>query len=91
MQRLLEKNNNDDAKGADDASKSCGCCGIRDAKSRCSRCHVRRYCCRECQLKDWPRHRSKCREMADAAAAATAAKKKTASKDKEDKIQVISE
>lgn len=28
---------------------------------RCSGCDVVRYCCRDCQEKDWPRHKHDCR------------------------------
>jgi hypothetical protein len=30
-------------------------------KGRCGRCGVPRYCCKECQEKDWPLHRAQCR------------------------------
>ena len=33
------------------------------ARSLCSRCKGIRYCGRECQLKDWPRHKSECRKL----------------------------
>jgi MYND finger len=30
----------------------------------CSNCKVVRYCCRECQTADWPKHKKYCKEMA---------------------------
>lgn len=32
---------------------------------KCSRCHVFRYCSKECQILDWPRHKSVCNLIAD--------------------------
>lgn len=45
---------------------SCKTCGYRPCKlsdracRRCSRCHGPAYCCRECQRRDWPQHRTAC-------------------------------
>lgn len=38
----------------------CAVCGGA-AGHRCNRCHSRPYCSRDCQVKDWPTHRSECR------------------------------
>jgi cytochrome c553 len=32
------------------------------ALSKCSRCHEARYCSRECQIKDFPRHKKVCKK-----------------------------
>jgi hypothetical protein len=40
-------------------SKTSGEGGV--ALSRCSRCHEARYCSRECQIKDFPRHKNVCK------------------------------
>jgi len=47
----------------------CAGCGKRGTLKACSRCKGRKYCSRECQLKDWPTHKAACK----AAAAATSA------------------
>ena len=39
---------------------SCGNCRQADAKQRCSKCKKVRYCNRDCQAADWPRHRARC-------------------------------
>lgn len=39
---------------------TCAVCGVRGALNRCSKCKRTIYCSRECQVKDWPAHRSKC-------------------------------
>lgn len=38
----------------------CGQCGI-DASQKCSNCEQVFYCTRECQVKDWPHHKTICR------------------------------
>lgn len=38
----------------------CGYCRTQGSKSRCSKCHIARYCGAECQLKDWPEHKMEC-------------------------------
>jgi len=35
----------------------CVHCGKSNAKSKCSKCKLVRYCCKECQIKDWPIHK----------------------------------
>lgn len=44
----------------DKKSTVCGQCRNPEAGQRCSRCKNVRYCSRECQAKDWPRHRPRC-------------------------------
>lgn len=34
----------------------------RNAMVYCTRCSLANYCCRECQVHDWKRHRKECRE-----------------------------
>ena len=41
-------------------SKECFQCKKSVAKNRCSRCHIVRYCSKDCQVKHWPEHRLKC-------------------------------
>ncbi|XP_061923819.1 zinc finger MYND domain-containing protein 10 isoform X2 [Entelurus aequoreus] len=43
----------------------CGCCGKAAAK-RCSRCQEEWYCHRECQVKQWPKHKKACQVMVEA-------------------------
>ncbi len=38
----------------------CGNCD-KEAEKKCSRCEVVYYCCRECQVENWPVHKSQCR------------------------------
>ncbi|XP_023319023.1 zinc finger MYND domain-containing protein 10 [Trichogramma pretiosum] len=42
-------------------SKKCVCKKV--AKHRCSRCKEASYCSRECQVKDWPKHKSLCESI----------------------------
>ncbi|MFT7800712.1 zinc finger MYND domain-containing protein 10 isoform X2 [Arapaima gigas] len=44
----------------------CGSCGS-EASKRCSRCQSEWYCCRECQVKHWPKHKNVCQMMMEAA------------------------
>ncbi|CAI8000766.1 Zinc finger MYND domain-containing protein 10 [Geodia barretti] len=41
---------------------TCAVCG-GEAMKRCSRCRVEWYCSRECQVKDWKRHKPICQEL----------------------------
>ncbi|CAL8353935.1 unnamed protein product [Gadus morhua 'NCC'] len=43
----------------------CGCCG-GEATKRCSRCQGEWYCNRECQVKNWSKHKTACKLMAEA-------------------------
>jgi len=36
-----------------------------EAEQRCSRCHSEWYCSRQCQVKDWKRHKSMCTVIAE--------------------------
>lgn len=38
----------------------CAVC-LKPAQSRCSKCHVTKYCSRECQQQDWSTHKIKCK------------------------------
>jgi len=29
---------------------------------KCARCKIKLYCCRDCQVKDWPEHKKECKE-----------------------------
>src|SRR4051812_48389900 len=44
-----------------------GCCRVcykqgtlNELLKVCSRCHIAKYCCTECQRKDWPTHKQEC-------------------------------
>jgi hypothetical protein len=41
---------------------TCAVCG-REAMKRCSKCRVEWYCSRDCQVKDWKRHKPICQEL----------------------------
>eukprot|EP00658_Telonema_sp_P-2_P027503 TRINITY_DN2121_c0_g1_i5.p1 TRINITY_DN2121_c0_g1~~TRINITY_DN2121_c0_g1_i5.p1 ORF type:complete len:226 (+),score=24.75 TRINITY_DN2121_c0_g1_i5:150-827(+) len=43
----------------DEQDPACTVCGQASA-ARCSRCRQAWYCSRECQVQDWPSHRSQC-------------------------------
>jgi len=51
---------------------TCARCGLSEFEPAldklrwCGRCYAARYCCRDCQLADWPRHRAACRQEASA-------------------------
>ncbi|EDV98685.1 zinc finger MYND domain-containing protein 10 homolog [Drosophila grimshawi] len=40
----------------------CGAC-YKVAKKKCGNCKEMYYCSRECQLKDWPRHKESCNDV----------------------------
>lgn len=42
----------------------CGSCG-KEASKRCSQCLSEWYCCRECQVKHWPKHKTACQLIAE--------------------------
>ena len=55
-----------DASGC--SAHSCRACGASGAALRyCARCRSAAYCSRECQVRDWPTHRTSCRCTASAA------------------------
>ena len=41
----------------------CGCCGRLSARKKCTQCKAVRYCGRDCQKQDWPRHKAVCRTL----------------------------
>jgi len=43
---------------SEDASGICQC--LKPATSACAKCNVASYCCRECQVSDWKRHKAVC-------------------------------
>jgi hypothetical protein len=47
--------------------KACANCGSRQARLKCSRCEMVRYCCKECQRAHWPQHRVECQPRSVAA------------------------
>ena len=49
------------------SSNQCRVCGASEAR-RCAGCEQARYCSRECQQVDWPRHRKICRIVFDGSA-----------------------
>jgi hypothetical protein len=57
--------------GEEEEKESSGCshCGaeLSDPK-RCTKCKSVRYCNRECQVADWPKHKKQCKKLAAAAA-----------------------
>ncbi len=44
--------------------KDCWLCGKNGAFT-CSRCNMARYCCRECQVRNWNAHKTFCRKNAE--------------------------
>lgn len=42
---------------------TCSACG-KEATKRCSKCRMEWYCSRECQVKDWKKHKPLCLELA---------------------------
>uniref|UniRef100_UPI00358E1CFD zinc finger MYND domain-containing protein 10 n=1 Tax=Myxine glutinosa TaxID=7769 RepID=UPI00358E1CFD len=63
--RLSELYNLDVLEQFGPAKPKCAGCGAEGMK-RCSRCRTEWYCCRECQVKDWSRHKQACGMIADA-------------------------
>jgi hypothetical protein len=65
----VDANADDDVASADvnanaDANdKACSFCGATTATKKCSECKVARYCCRECQTKDWTAHKAFCKQL----------------------------
>ena len=62
-QQLLTSKGNTSNQDAN--KKACGHCRRAEAGQRCSRCQAVRYCSRECQALDWPRHRGRCKIAAE--------------------------
>lgn len=40
----------------------CPSCDALEPRMRCSRCQIVSYCNRECQVKDWPKHKTTCKK-----------------------------
>jgi hypothetical protein len=53
---------------------SCAHCGARELHvahfKRCAACKAQRFCCKECQLANWPQHKAACKAARKAAAGA---------------------
>uniref|UniRef100_A0A8C4NFT1 Zinc finger MYND domain-containing protein 10 n=1 Tax=Eptatretus burgeri TaxID=7764 RepID=A0A8C4NFT1_EPTBU len=64
-QRLSEIYNLDVLEEFATGKPKCASCGAEGMK-RCSRCRTEWYCCRECQVKHWPRHKQACGMITDA-------------------------
>ncbi|XP_054640237.1 zinc finger MYND domain-containing protein 10 isoform X1 [Dunckerocampus dactyliophorus] len=64
-QRLAQTYNLDVMESLIPEKPKCGCCGKKAAK-RCSRCQGEWYCHRECQVKQWPKHKKACQVMVEA-------------------------
>ena len=47
------------------AEPDCEVCGKRATKA-CTNCLNTHYCCKECQVQDWPKHKKPCKELAAA-------------------------
>lgn len=58
-QRLAQTYNLDVMETLLPEKPKCGSCG-REATKRCSRCQGEWYCNRECQVKQWPKHKKAC-------------------------------
>ncbi|XP_061584523.1 zinc finger MYND domain-containing protein 10 [Cololabis saira] len=58
-QRLAQTYNLDVMENLLPDKPKCGSCG-KEASKRCSRCQGEWYCHRECQVKDWPKHKEAC-------------------------------
>jgi len=59
----LEKKHKHAKKTMPKESRCDGCMVVKERKSLmvCSRCRIAHYCCRECQVADWPNHGALCR------------------------------
>jgi hypothetical protein len=44
--------------------KLCAKCGASDSSAKCP-CKQVQYCCKECQVADWPSHKKVCRARLD--------------------------
>ncbi|XP_067130962.1 zinc finger MYND domain-containing protein 10-like isoform X2 [Centruroides vittatus] len=58
--RLLELYDLDIMESLQSSSSKCATCS-NTAKKRCLRCGTQWYCRRECQVKDWPKHKNVCK------------------------------
>jgi SAM-dependent methyltransferase len=49
------------AVGSNQAIRACGACRkVDDKLQQCARCHLQKYCSRECQTAHWPEHKAVC-------------------------------
>lgn len=61
-QRLIDEAKNKPPGVFDNMSKNiCFVCLKQFKTLACSKCHEHRYCSKECQIKDWPKHKKNCR------------------------------
>jgi len=73
IQRIFVKESQEELKGLvsmftmpeELSNPTCAVCG-EDAEDRCSRCHQEWYCGRQCQVKDWKRHKALCDVLCEA-------------------------
>ncbi|OWR42439.1 zinc finger MYND domain-containing protein 10 [Danaus plexippus plexippus] len=61
--KLLESYTSDAALALDSGGAKCAKCGDKASK-KCSRCKTEWYCGRECQVKQWPKHKDICDQFA---------------------------
>jgi zinc finger MYND domain-containing protein 10 len=74
MLKLADLYTNNDIEGLTEGFK-CGKCQ-KQAFKRCSKCKSVWYCSKECQVGDWPNHKSACNKKAKELREAEEAKKK---------------
>ncbi len=60
----INSSSNNNNTGNDGPSFVCARCGkIDNNLSSCGKCSLFKYCCRQCQLDDWPSHKSICNNI----------------------------